>query len=476
MNSEILSVGIDIGTSTTQVIFSKLRMENTSNFFSVPRISIVEKEVVYKSRIYITPLKTASLIDGDAVRNIVETEFKESGFMPKDTATGAVIITGESARKENAALVLEKLSSFAGDFVVSTAGPDIESEIAGKGSGAQQYSQENDCVTVNLDIGGGTTNIAAFDCGEVIAKGCFDIGGRQVRIDNDFKVEYISPSAEIITKALNLKIKAGEKTDINSLRSLCDEMANLLGQALNISERTPLLERVKTSGSSDLNIDKPVRAVFFSGGVADCIYKTGFDILQFGDLGVLLGNSIRNSRLTSAFRLVIPKETIRATVVGAGTYTTSVSGSTITYTNDIFPLKNIPVFKLSPSEEQRCFDGDSVFLLEKVKWFLKQNDTSRFVLALKGRSNPSYGQLRLLASCIGSALEGALEKDEPFLILVERDIAKALGQLLSRASGSERCIISVDGIKVGQNNFIDFGKPLMDGLVIPVVVKTLIFG
>ena len=131
----VLSVGIDIGTSTTQVIFSDLTMNNTASYFSVPHVSITAKKVVYKSDIYTTPLKTPELIDADGVKEIVQREFDKAGYTPADTDTGAVIITGESARKENAAAVLEKLSGFAGDFVVSTAGPDLESVIAGKGSG-----------------------------------------------------------------------------------------------------------------------------------------------------------------------------------------------------------------------------------------------------------------------------------------------------------------------------------------------------
>ena len=169
---EILSVGIDIGTSTTQVVFSRIAMENTAGYFTIPKVSIVEKEIVYRSEIHTTPLLNRSLIDGERVRELVAAEFQRAGFTPADTGTGAVIITGESARKENSALVLEKLSGFAGEFVVSTAGPDLEAIIAGKGSGAQQYSQEMSSTAVNLDIGGGTTNIALFDGGRTAGKGC----------------------------------------------------------------------------------------------------------------------------------------------------------------------------------------------------------------------------------------------------------------------------------------------------------------
>ena len=153
-SEEMLSVGIDIGTSTTQVIFSKLTMENTASYFSVPRVSIVDKELVYQSRIYRTPLRDRIFLDGEGIGEIVAKEFDSAGVSPSDTRTGAVIITGESARKENASIVLEQLSGFAGEFVVSTAGPDLEAIVAGKGSGAQQYAKVNGCYTANLDIGG----------------------------------------------------------------------------------------------------------------------------------------------------------------------------------------------------------------------------------------------------------------------------------------------------------------------------------
>lgn len=476
MNNGILSVGIDIGTSTTQVIFSRIVMENMAGFFAVPHISIVDKEVIYKSDIYMTPLVNSYLIDGDKVRDIVASEFKKAGFTPEDTQTGAVIITGESARKENSALVLEKLSDFAGDFVVSTAGPDLESVIAGKGSGAQSYSEENACVAVNLDIGGGTTNIVVFDEGRVIAKGCADVGGRLLKLEKDFTVTYVSPTAQMISDKHGLALKAGEKTSEENIKILCAEMVSLIEQMLGIYEKSEMYSSVVTNGSTELVIKKPIKAVCFSGGVADCIYKTGFEKFQFGDIGVYLGSAFRQSRLYGDFKLISAKETIRATVVGAGTYTTSISGSTITYSENILPLKNVPVLKLDSEEQKKLFDGDRTFLREKISWFSSQNDSERLILALPGSRNPSYTQIGVLAETIGSVLDECLPDGEPILIVTECDIAKALGQAIKRKFSNKRDIISIDSISVDDGDFVDMGKPLMDGLVIPVVVKTLIFG
>lgn len=113
-----------------------------------------------------------------------------------------MIITGETARKENANSVLQAMSGYAGDFVVATAGPDLESIIAGKGAGAQSYSKEYHTSVVNLDIGGGTTNLVLFNDDELLDTACFDIGGRLIRISPQTKqIEYIAPKLkEIIQK------------------------------------------------------------------------------------------------------------------------------------------------------------------------------------------------------------------------------------------------------------------------------------
>ena len=165
MHEVILSVGIDIGTSTTQLIFSRLTIENRASSYTVPRIDIVDKEVIYRSKIYFTPLRSATEIDAEAVKRIVREEYQAAGMTPEMLRTGAVIITGETARKENANEVLEALSDLAGDFVVATAGPDLESVLSARGAGTDALSKEKRTAIANVDIGGGTSNIAVYEKG-----------------------------------------------------------------------------------------------------------------------------------------------------------------------------------------------------------------------------------------------------------------------------------------------------------------------
>ena len=473
--ASILSVGIDIGTSTTQVIFSRIDVENTGGYFSVPRISIVDKQVIFKSPVYLTPLKTPILIDVAAVRELVAGAYKEAGYTPANVDTGAVIITGESARKENAAEVLAQMSDFAGEFVVSTAGPDLESIIAGKGSGAYQYSLDNGCTAVNLDIGGGTTNIVMFKDGDVVAKGCLDIGGRLIRLQEDLTVTYVSPAAQAVARALGVEIQAGRRTDRNVLEQITDKMADLLAQALGVKPQEALLAQIRTPESSWFDTAEPIRAICFSGGVADCIAQNAGGI-PFGDIGALLGRSIANGALMRHFKCISGSETIRATVVGAGTYTTSISGSTIDYAQGLLPMKNIPALKLNAREQAGCFSGETGVLQRQMRWFMEQSASELIAVAMAGERDPDYASVCRAAECLAQEMDAALPAGNPLIVILEHDMAKVLGMAMRGVLQGRRKVICIDGIKVEQGDYVDLGRPVMDGMVIPIVVKTLLFG
>ena len=133
MSERLRSVGLDVGTTSTQMILSELTIENRASSFEVPEMEIAERKILYKSPVHFTPLLDESHVDGAALRRIVEEEYRKAGISRDSVDTGAVIITGETSRKENARTVLEALSDFAGEFVVATAGPDLESVLAAKG-------------------------------------------------------------------------------------------------------------------------------------------------------------------------------------------------------------------------------------------------------------------------------------------------------------------------------------------------------
>jgi ethanolamine utilization protein EutA len=475
MREEILSVGIDIGTSTTQLVFSKLTIENLASNFSIPRISIVDKEIVHRSEINFTPLKSQREIDGEKVREIVESEYRRAGIAPSEVKTGAIIITGETARKQNANDVLQKLSGLAGDFVVATAGPDLESIISAKGAGADKLSEDEDATVVNLDIGGGTTNIAIFKEGKLVDTGCLDIGGRLIKIDKSSgKILYIAEKIKELAKLKHISIEEGQKPSLEALNIVVDEMVKFLEESVNIREKSSFYERILTNKGIKKDIE--INYITFSGGVADYVYNPDTEeMFKYGDIGILLGQAISKSNLCTKIKVKKSVETIRATVVGAGSHTTDISGSTITYTEDKFPIKNLPILKLSEDDENSGYENMVKVIKEKLKWFTLENELQPVAIAIKGKLNPSFAEIQELGETLLAGMEDILKEDFPTILVVENDIAKVLGQTLYRQLDFKKEVVCIDTIKVENGDYIDIGKPLANGRVVPVIIKTLIF-
>lgn len=475
MKEEILSVGIDIGTSTTQLVFSSILIENTASQFSVPRIEIKEKEIIYKSEIYFTPLIDYETIDAIKVRKIIESEYKKAGFSPSQISTGAVIITGETARKENASSVLENLAGLAGEFVVATAGPDLESIIAGKGAGTERLSTDEECVAANLDIGGGTTNIAVFKNGEVIDTACLDIGGRLVRLSKDTQtVEYIAPKIKKLAESAGIDVRENQIITVENAEAVCKEMSKILEEVLGLAPKSKALEMMLTS--RDLRRSYAIDYITFSGGVADYIYNPAdAEVFKFDDIGILLGRAIGKSSIPQSIKIKKPYETIRATVVGAGAHTVEISGSTITYTKKCFPLKNIPILKVSHGDGPESTEKLAESISQKLELYNLQSGGQQVALALRGVKNPTFSQLVTIAESIIHGVGELMKTQEYLVIVVENDMAKALGQTLYSKLRGEKHVVCIDDISVENGDYIDIGKPLGDGRVVPVVIKTLIF-
>ena len=449
MGKALLSVGLDVGTTTTQMILSKLTVKNRASSFSVPKMEITEREILYRSPVHFTPLSSGTLVDGAALRDLVEKEYAAAGIARQDVDTGAVIVTGETSRKENAKTVLTELSDLAGDFVVATAGPDLESVLAAKGAGAVELSKGRRIL--HMDIGGGTSNLCLIEDGKILATGCLNVGGRLLKLDSSGTVTYRSPVLEGITE-----LNVGDRPTGQQLRKLADILVSALETAAGLQPFSDILCKLTTTEAGTAWQIPTDVTPSFSGGVADCI-ANDYEALAFGDIGPVLGRAIRESGLCRG-EYFLGSETIRATVIGAGCHSVTLSGSTVFHQNIAFPVKNVPAVRVENPQTA-----------ESVKTALKTREEDRVFLAIPGFASPAYETLKEMAKRLA---EGFAER--PVLVCVEEDCAKALGHCLRLLLPENHPCICIDGLSLEAGAYLDVGQPV--GSAFPVVIKTILLG
>lgn len=469
----MLSVGIDVGTTTTQIVFSRLALSDSARADQIPRINISEKTLLYQSPIYFTPLAGRETIDVPRLIEIVQREYRQAGIEPAQVETGAVIITGETAKKRNADEILQALGGMAGEFVVTVAGPNLESMIAGRGSGAAQYSQKHFARVTNVDIGGGSANSAVFDTGKLIAAAAMNYGGRILEIDHaSGAITHIAAPARAILDALDLPLQIGDTPGLNDLRRFTDRMADLTVELIE-GYTSPLAGQIALTPSPTVSGQGTV--LMFSGGIGLYYYNplsifTVADATIHDDVGPLLAESLRAHPQLKRYTVVRPAEMMQATVLGASSQTVSLSGSTIWAEREVLPLRNLPVIRPQTSQPD-LLPGAITTALQR--WDIHPS-ADHFAVAIDCPPQFDYNILDRLAENIVRFAAQQLPASHPLIIIIERDYAQALGQTI-KGKDPLRPLVVVDQVGLEEGDYIDIGAPLLDGRVVPVSVKTLVF-
>ena len=478
-NQRITSVGIDIGTTTTQLVISQLTIENTASGTLVPRMEITDKEVIHRSQIYFTPLLDHDLINAVAVSKIVETEYQVAGLTPDMIDTGAVIITGETAKKENAKAIIDALAGFAGDFVVATAGANLESIFAGKGSGAALYSAQRHQVVVNIDVGGGTSNYAAFYEGKAVDSSCINVGGHLIEFERQGdRITYISEPANIALQLTGQKLRVGERVTLPQLRPIVKALAACVVDILKHPVQTGLTKELLMTPPLQLN--HPIQKVMISGGVGDYVYAsngptTMAEVTAFGDFGPLLGWELKVNLEEAGFILEKPNETLRATVIGTGTQSVNLSGSTIHLQENRLPLRNVMVISPFTLKIPETPQGIAEAVKNEIHRLQVDHSEGVAAIAMRGPRTMSFADINILAQGLLLGLADYLCSDKPLILVIEADCGKVLGQCINALANRPLELVCIDQLEVENCDYIDIGKPLMGGRVVPVVLKTLVF-
>jgi ethanolamine utilization protein EutA len=464
-HTHLTSVGIDIGSSTSHLMLSELGIGYPSPHQRRPQV--LERVVVARSRILLTPFSKDWNIEAEPLRRLVDSTFQEAGLTREQIDTGAVIITGEAARRDNAAKIAELFADEAGRFVCATAGPRLETIMAAYGSGAVLKSHEEGLSLLNIDLGGGTTKISVIEGGRIRDTAAVNIGARLVACDDAGVVTRLETGGRRFFADLGCTVSIGDKIDDELRARMARRMADALFEALT-GAGPPWRDFYVTSA---LREPPAVDKILFSGGVSEYIY--GREKNVFGDLGPYLGREIRNEAEKRGFAVIDSGEGIRATVIGASQYTVQLSGETIFVPqNARLPIRNLRVFVTQVDWEPPVAERT----LEAIHRTLAARDPevcgSPFALLFTSPPFLGYGAAQELAKGIDRALAGLAREERPHVLVFEQNVGRVVGGILC-ATWSVPC---VDEVTLSELDFIDVGAVVEGEGFVPVVIKSLAFG
>jgi ethanolamine utilization protein EutA len=472
---ELNSVGIDIGSSTSHLMFSRLLLMRVGEAMS-SRFEIVERAVTYQSPILLTPYVGGTTIDVGALDHFIGEAYQAAGVERDGIDAGAVIVTGEAAKKENAEAIAALFAEQAGKFVCATAGPNLEALMAAYGSGAVDLSESRGRTVLNVDVGGGTTKLSVVQDGRVVETFAINVGARLVAIDAQGRVTRIEDAARVVADSLGITLKLGVQLTPNDQRAMADRLADCLLAAIVRGEFSPLAETLLIT--EPLRFPDPFDLITCSGGVGE--YIMGSETQAFGDLGPFLGAAIRRHLDTLGIPIAASAARIRATAIGAAQYTLQVSGSTIFITDGgLLPLHNLQVVAPHIPDDLVGREFSAASVADAVRASLRRGDVADedrpLALAIRWDRDPAYRSLRALADGVAEALQPRTARGLPIVLAFDGDVGGMIGNLLATEVAPGATIVSVDELRLSDFDYIDIGAELKHVQAVPVIVKSLVF-
>jgi ethanolamine utilization protein EutA len=471
-NVELTTVGVDVGSSTSHLLFARLHLQRLTRSLS-SRFVVVKREVLHRSPILLTPYRPETgLIDVEALEDFVDSAYKDANLTPEDVDTGAVILTGAALERANARGVAELFASHGGKFVCASAGHNLEGILAAHGSGAVTLSHQRGETQLHVDVGGGTTKLGVLRNGEILSTAAIHVGGRLVAFDADERITRIEPSATLVANELGIPLHPGLRINRADRRRLAEALADILLDYLHGREPSTLGKQFLLTEPLELDGYTP-SALTFSGGIAEYVYAR--EAARFGDIGPDLAEALlRDGRLPAP---VLPLgEGIRATVLGASQFSVQLSGNTVHISDaSVLPLRNLPVVyaRLNTSRPQASEVARAI-RNGFVRLDLIEGEHPAAV-ALPWRGEPHYANLRAIADGIAQAMPRSLAASFPLVIALDGDIGASLGGILSEEFDVSSPMVSIDGLQLVELDYVDVGEVILPANVVPVVVKSLAF-
>ncbi|MEC7488076.1 MAG: ethanolamine ammonia-lyase reactivating factor EutA [Pseudomonadota bacterium] len=474
-NVRLTSVGIDVGSSGTQVIFSRLHLRRMAEDMS-SRYFVIKRETLFQSPVSLTPYESETRISDVELGRILDQAYEAAGLGPDDIDAGAVILTGEALRRENSQVIAATVSQRGGDFVCATAGHHMESMLAAFGSGAAKASQDGGRRILNVDIGGGTAKLAILEEGQVKVTAAVHIGGRLQVVNDIGTIVRLDPAGHTHAARAGFDWAIGEKVTSDDLDKVADGMAATLIDALVLH---PLPDGIRNLYLTDPIVDfGEIDGVMFSGGVAEYVY--GREKRDFGDLGRRLGCAIarRLARGELPWQLLPAGECIRATALGASEYSVQLSGNTCFISNpgELLPRRNLQVIQ-PPYGCPETIVAEDVALAVKThrQAFEVDGNDREIALSFHWNGSPAYERMYAFARGLVLGLDDMIAAGQPLFIVLDGDIAQSVGHILKDELEVPVGVLVIDGVVLWDFDYIDLGKIRLPSRTVPVTIKSLVF-
>ena len=467
---QLTSVGVDIGSSTSHLVFSRLELTLEGS-----RYRVTKRELISESQILLTPYVDDTRIDVEALGKFINDQYKIAKLSREQVDTGALILTGVAVRRRNARAIAELFAQEAGKFVAVSAGDGLEATMAAHGSGAVAHSAKMGGVVLNIDIGGGTSKFAVCNNGKVQEVSAIDVGARLLAFDVDGAVVRIEEAARKHAGWAGFSVTMGDKIPEENLRRMVSGMmdklfAMLKPGTLNDVDIKALLRLPPLTYSGEID------CVMFSGGVSEFIYNRAKS--SFGDLGPLIAEEVHKRAGNLDLLMLEPNARIRATVIGASQYTVQVSGNTIFIgPEDAVPVRNVavvaPDFPLAQDEFAKAAVRDA--LLASLRRLDLLHGRQPIAVAFHWEGSATFARLQAFCSGVAEGLSDILAKGHPLILVNDGDIGGIIGLHCQEELKLPSAVISIDGIALSDFDFIDVGALIPSSGAVPVVIKSLIF-
>jgi ethanolamine utilization protein EutA len=476
-NVELTTVGIDIGSSTSHLMFARVHLQRLSAALS-SRFVVVERKILWQSPILLTPYRSDYTIDVDELAGFIGGCYAYAGIERETVDSGAVILTGEALKRRNARAIADLFSEEAGKFVCASAGHHMECQMAAHGSGAIALSRGHNATLLNVDIGGGTTKFALIENGRILATCAIAVGGRLIVEDEKDGLIRIEPPAEEVAKSLGVALAPGKPLAAADRKRVATRMARMVMGLIDLRQPGELARSLLVTDPWPCALaNKGIDAMTFSGGVAEYLYKR--ESRRFGDLGSDLAEELRHAL---AHRRDLPPvwdpgQGIRATVIGAAQFSVQISGNTILIADpDKLPLQNLPVLACHFALDDEVA---AETIADGVRGALARADfeegESPVALSFPWRGDPSHARLFAVAAGICMALPRTLEERMPLVLLIDGDVGKSLGRVIRHEIAPQADVIAIDGVQLKEFDYVDIGSVIALTHVVPIIIKSLLF-